>query len=104
MCKHGDIERRNVQVWRRPLSSRVPLHAPATLRWVMRHPGRGAPFSVRALAVEAGCKPATIGHLLSGRYRRTEEETARRIARALGCEPAVLFLLPSSTNLDEPTG
>ncbi|MFE5582496.1 helix-turn-helix domain-containing protein [Kitasatospora sp. NPDC056531] len=70
----------------------------------MKRPGRGSPFTVRTLAAAAGCKPAAIGHLLSGRYRRTSEERARRIAEALGCEPAALFALPTSTNLDESTG
>lgn len=87
-----------------PLSNRALLHDPATLRWIMEHPGRGDPYSVRTLAVAAGCNPATIGHLRSGRYRRTGMETALRIAMALGCEPRALFALPSSMNLDETTG
>ncbi|WP_407697867.1 helix-turn-helix domain-containing protein [Streptomyces kaniharaensis] len=70
----------------------------------MKHPGCGSPFSVRTLAAAAGCKPAAIGHLVSGRYRRTSEERARRIAEVLGCEPTALFALPPSTDLDESTG
>lgn len=86
------------------MSNRVPLHAPATLRWIMQHPRRGTPYTVRALAEAAQCKPATIGHLLSGRYRRTEEETAFRIAEALGCDAEALFILSPSTDLDVSTG
>lgn len=69
----------------------------------MKHPQRGTPYSVRTLAVAAQCKPATIGHLLSGRYRRTSRQTALRIAEALGCEASALFALPSSLDLDETT-
>lgn len=87
-----------------PLSNRVPLHAPDTLRWIMQHPGRGTPYTIRALAAAAHCQPATIGHLLSGRYRRTEAKTAIRIAEALGCEIAALFTLPASMDLDELSG
>lgn len=83
------------------MPTRVPLHDPATLRWIMKHPGRGTPFSVRTLAAAARCNPATIGHLLSGRYRRTSEDTARRITEALGCELAAVFVPSSSTDLDE---
>nr|BEK68790.1 hypothetical protein KPHV_60170 [Kitasatospora purpeofusca] len=70
----------------------------------MKHPGRGTPFTVRTLAVAAECKPATIGHLLAGRHRSTDKETARRIARALGCDLAALFVSAPSTDLDESTG
>lgn len=69
----------------------------------MQHPARGAPYSVRALAAAAECKPATIGHLLSGRYRRTDQSTAIRIAEALGCEPTALFALTPSLDLAEST-
>jgi len=86
------------------LSNRVPLHSPATLRWIMDHPGRGTPYTVRALAAAAQCKPATIGHLLSGRYRQTAKDTALRVAEALGCEANVLFMITPSTDPDEPTG
>jgi plasmid maintenance system antidote protein VapI len=67
----------------------------------MQHPGRGTPYTVRTLAREAQCQPATIGHLLSGRYRRTEEAAARRIADALGCPADALFAIKASTDLDE---
>lgn len=70
----------------------------------MAHPHRGTPYTVRSLAAAAQCKPATIGHLLSGRYRRTSRHTALRIAEALGCEASALFALPASLDLDETTG
>lgn len=69
----------------------------------MDHPGRGDPYTVRSLADAAHCKPATIGHLLAGRYRRTETETANRIAETLGCTPATLFTPSASTDHDEPS-
>jgi hypothetical protein len=84
--------------------SRVPLHDPNTLRWIMQHPGRGTPYTVRELAAEARCQPATIGHLLAGRYQRTAESTASRIAAALGCEMAALFVPTPSTDSDAPSG
>lgn len=80
------------------MPTRVPLHDPNTLRWIMQHPGRGTPYTVRELAAEAHCQPATIGHLLAGRYQRTSESTASRIAAALGCEMAALFVPSSSTD------
>jgi plasmid maintenance system antidote protein VapI len=83
------------------LSNRVPLHAPEALRFIMSHPGRGTPYTVRSLAEAADCKPATIGHLLSGRQRSTDQATALRIAGALGCDAGALFILPSSTDLDK---
>lgn len=86
------------------MSNRVPLHAPATLRWIMQHPGRGTPYTVRSLAAAAHCKPATIGDLLSGRYRRTSRDTALRIAEALGCDAEALFTLVTSTDLDKLSG
>jgi plasmid maintenance system antidote protein VapI len=84
-----------------PLSKNVPLHAPETLRWIMQHPKRGTPYTVRSLAEKAHCASATIGHLLVGRQTRTDESTAHRIAEALGCETSALFTLPPSTDLIE---
>jgi DNA-binding MurR/RpiR family transcriptional regulator len=81
----------------------VPLHDPETLRWIMQHPRRGTPYTVRELAEAAHCKPATIGHLLAGRYQRTAEPTAVRIAAALGCEIAALFVPSSSMDPDVPS-
>jgi plasmid maintenance system antidote protein VapI len=69
----------------------------------MDHPGRGIPYTVRTLASAAHCKPATIGHLLSGRYRRTSRETAFRIAEALGCPTEALFTVAASPDVDEMT-
>ncbi|GAB2696918.1 hypothetical protein GCM10010442_13290 [Kitasatospora kifunensis] len=67
----------------------------------MDHPGGGTPFTVRALAEAARCQPATIGHLLAGRYRRTETATAIRIAETLGCSLATLFMDGPSTDPDD---
>lgn len=83
------------------LPTRVPLHAPETLRWIMQHPGRGTPYTVRELASAVACSPATISHLLTGRYRRTEATRARLIAEELGCEQAALFAPMPSTDPDD---
>jgi transcriptional regulator with XRE-family HTH domain len=82
------------------LTIRLPLHDPATLRWIMNNPRRGLPYTIRELAQAADCSPGTIGHLLSGRQHSTETERAARIAAILECDIAVLFAAKASTNLD----
>ncbi|MGW4810495.1 hypothetical protein ACWEPB_02470 [Kitasatospora cineracea] len=81
---------------------RSRLHDPETLRWVMQHPGRGEPYTVRTLAKAADCNPATIGHLLAGRQESTAKLRAERIARALGCSTRTLFMSAASTDSSDP--
>ncbi|MFC8008878.1 helix-turn-helix domain-containing protein [Streptomyces cinereoruber] len=64
----------------------------------MEHPGRGAPYSVGALAQAAGIPKATVGHLLTGRTGSCEVQAAHDIAEALGVAVLVLFAPSPSPN------
>lgn len=75
----------------------------AILRFVMEHPGRGSPYSIRALADAANVPRATVGHLLQGRTESCEMEAAHTIAEALGVAVLVLFAPPASPNQTETT-
>ncbi|GAA0453740.1 hypothetical protein GCM10009544_15630 [Streptomyces stramineus] len=67
------------------------------LQWVMQHPGRGAPYTVRSLAEAIGLTHhSLVGHLLSGRTRDCDLETAHAIAGAVGVAVLVLFAPPAS--------
>lgn len=48
-------------------------------------------LTVRELAFKAGCAPATVGHLRSGKRRTCNPDTARKIAKALDCPIDLLF-------------
>lgn len=80
---------------------RYELRSREILRWVMDHPGRGAPFSVRTLAAEIGRHHSLIGHLLTGERRYAEADTAQAIAEAVGVALRVLFEPPASTNQND---
>lgn len=73
------------------------------LRWIMEHPGRGHAYSVRALASQAGCSRAVIGHLLTGERVDVMPKTADHIAEALGVATLVLFTPSASTESDDPS-
>lgn len=48
-------------------------------------------LNVRALATQAGVSHSTIGHLHSGARNTVRTENARKIEKALGCPPGLLF-------------
>lgn len=75
---------------------RYQLRDRKILNWVMRHPGRGAPYTVRTLAADAGCSPTLIGHLHSGRQKDCSMDDAHHIAEAVGVAVLVLFAPPPS--------
>jgi len=60
----------------------------------------GGPLSVRALARVAGISKTRVDDLLHDRYPTVTQETATRIARAVGVHRAALFLPASSTSMD----
>ncbi|MFE0647428.1 hypothetical protein ACFVZH_02405 [Streptomyces sp. NPDC059534] len=64
----------------------------------MDHPGRGVPFSIRALATAIGRHPSLIGHLLTGERDDLESEDAQATAEVLGVALLVLFAPPASPN------
>lgn len=78
------------------MSRRYALRNPNILRWVMDHPGRGAPYSVRSLAEAAGCSPSLIGGLLTGRQKTADMQDAHAIAEAGGVAVLVLFAPPAT--------
>ena len=48
-------------------------------------------LTVRTLATQAGISHSTIGHLHSGARNTVRPENARKIEKALGCPPGLLF-------------
>lgn len=84
------------------MSARYSLRDPKILRWVMDHPGRGTPYSIRQLAEAIGLSHhALIGHLLTGERSDCSTETAHRIAEALGVAVLVLFAPSASPETNE---
>lgn len=83
------------------MSVRYHLRSSALLASIMKHPGRGAPYSVRSLAHAVGSSSAMIGHLRSGRVDHVDVDTAHRISEALGVAVLVLFAPPSSPKRNE---
>jgi hypothetical protein len=75
---------------------RYQLRSLQVFRWIMEHPGRGAPYSVRALAEAASAAPSTVGHLVSGRATACDMDTAHALSEALGVAVLVLFAPPAS--------
>ena len=58
-------------------------------------------LTVRKLAKQAGCSPATVGHLRSGARKTCSPTTARSIAEALGAPVEALFVARSSNVVRE---
>lgn len=85
------------------MSRRYTLRDRITLRWIMDHPGRGVPYSIRTLSDATGCSTGLIGGLLSGRQRTTTVDDAHSITEALGVAVLVLFAPPPSPNGDDPS-
>ncbi|MGW2113701.1 hypothetical protein [Streptomyces zhihengii] len=77
---------------------RYDLRSKEILRWVMDHPGRGAPYTVRSLAQQIGRHHSLIGHLLTGERRDCDDQDAHAIAEAVGVAVLVLFAPPASPN------
>lgn len=75
---------------------RYVLRDLATFKKIMESPGRGAPYSVRTLACEAGVSRSQVGRLLSGELDSLDVIEAHAIAEALGVAVLVLFMPPSS--------
>lgn len=65
---------------------------------LMRHPGRGAPYSNRTLADAVGCSHSLIHRLVDGKQDSVEVEIAHAIAEAVGVAVLVLFAPPPSPN------
>lgn len=82
---------------------RYTLRDSKILKWVMDHPGRGKPHTIRSLSEAAGLTHhSAIGHLLSGRTHECDSEVAHAIAREVGVAVLVLFAPPASPDPNEP--
>lgn len=85
------------------MSVRYTLRDPKALRWVMDHPGRGTPYTIRTLADAIGLTHhSLVGHLLSGRTKDCDQDVAHALAGAVGVAVLVLFAPPSSPDPIEP--
>lgn len=85
------------------MSRRYALRDRSIFRWVMEHPGTGAPYSVRSLAQASGCGKGVIEGLLSGHQRTASMDDAHAISEAVGTALLVLFAPPASLNQDAST-
>lgn len=82
---------------------RYLLRDPKILKWVMDHPGRGAPYSTRTLADAAGTfHHSLVGRLLNGAQETVEMDDAHSMSEALGVAVLVLFAPPSSPKPTDP--
>lgn len=80
---------------------RYKLRDRTILRWVMDHPGRGAPYTTRSLAAAVQRHHSLIGHLLTGEREDVAGGDAHAISEALGVAVLVLFMPPTSPNQNE---
>lgn len=81
---------------------RYTLRSREWLQFAMKHPGRGAPYTVRSLAEAVGLSHhSLIGHLLSGERKDCSAELAHGIAEAVGVAVLTLFVPPASPPRDE---
>lgn len=85
------------------MSSRYALRDRSILKWVMQHPGTGAPFSIRSLAQASGCGKGVIEGLLSGHQRTASKDDAHSIVEAVGVALLVLFAPSPSPERDDPS-
>lgn len=77
---------------------RYDLRDKKILRWVMDHPGRGAPYTTRSLGDAIGRHHSLIGHLLTGERHDCDAVDAHAISEAVGVAVLVLFAPPASPN------
>ncbi len=80
---------------------RYDLRDRQILRWVMDHPGRGVPYTIRTLAEAVGRHHSLIGHLLTGERDGVDADDAHAISEAVGVAVLVLFAPPSSPKRTE---
>jgi hypothetical protein len=85
------------------LTVRYKLRDRRILQWIMQHPGRGTPYTIRSLAREASLSTSLIGHLHSGHRDDVDMVDAHNIAEALGVAILVLFAPPSSPEHNDPS-
>lgn len=77
------------------------LKSAQIFKWVMKNPGRGAPYGYDSLAEASGCGPGLIEKLATGRQKTADMEDAHSLVEALGVALLVLFMPSASPELDE---
>lgn len=83
------------------MERRYRLRDRTILKWVMDHPGRGVPYSVRTLAKASGCPTGLIERLLTGRQKTAVVDQAHSLTEAVGVALLVLFAPAASPNQDD---
>lgn len=76
---------------------------PQVIRYVMEHPARQTPWSVREMAPALGCSIGTLSHMRTGARATVQAELAERFAEAVGVETTVLFAPVLSKESDTST-
>jgi transcriptional regulator with XRE-family HTH domain len=79
------------------------LRDPKIFRWIMENPGRGKPYSIRALADASGVNRNTVEKLAKGTQKSADVNDAHSLVEALGVSVLVLFMPPSSPEVDDPS-
>lgn len=72
-------------------------------RWVMKNPGRGAPYGYDSLAEASGCGSGLIEKLATGKQDTADVDDATSLAESLGVAILVLFAPPATPNQVTPT-
>lgn len=80
------------------MSRRWSLHSSEAFRFVMKHPGRGAPYGYDSLAEASGCGSGLIEKLAKGKQKTADVLDATAITEALGVAICVLFAPPATPN------
>lgn len=83
-----------------PPPLRLRVIDPAVIRYVMEHPARGIPYTVRELAPKLGCSIGTLSHMRHDQRGTFPALLAERFAEAVGVEVEVLFAPPLSAESD----
>jgi hypothetical protein len=75
-----------------PNPLRMAVIDPAIIKYVMEHPARRVPWTLRELAPILGCSIGTLSHMRTGSRASIPAELAERFSEAVGVETAVLFV------------
>lgn len=85
------------------MSRRYTLKSAQIFQWVMKNPGRGAPYGYDSLAEASGCGSGLIEKLAKGKQKTADVNDAHALVEALGVAVLVLFMPSSSPKLDDPS-
>jgi hypothetical protein len=83
------------------LSRRYKLKSANVFQYVMKNPGRGAPYGYDSLAEATGCGRGLIEKLATGKQQTADVEAAHSLVEALGVALLVLFAPSASPELDD---